>query len=165
MDCGDDGCLEHDVCEGYAADDGVRRASINEFMADNGFTIADETGEFPDWIELYNLTDEPLSLDGHGLSDDPDDPRRHVLGGGLEIEPGGFLVLWADGGAGAGPRHLGFRLDADGEALVLTSPGGVVLEYLEYEPQTTDVSAARVPDGELDSWVLDDTPSPGAGND
>lgn len=165
MDCADDGCLQHGVCEDYVADDGVRRASINEFMADNGFAVEDDDGAFSDWIELYNLTDEPLSLDGHGLSDDPDRPRRHVLTGGLELEPGGYLVLWADGQPGNGPTHLSFQLAAEGESLVLTSPGGAVLEYLEYEAQATDVSAARMPDGEPDSWVLDDTPTPGASND
>ncbi len=165
VDCEDDGCLEHAPCEGWTADDGVQRVSINEFMADNGFAVEAEDGAFPDWIELFNLTDERVSLDGYGLSDDPDDPRRHVLSGGLALEPGGFAVLWADGQPGAGATHLGFRLDAEGESLVLSSPGGIVHEVLEFEAQITDWSAARMPDGEPDSWVLDDTPTPGQSNE
>ncbi len=165
IDCADDGCLAQGLCEGYAAADGVRRVSVNEFMADNGFAVADEDGAYPDWIELCNLTGEDVALGGYGLSDDPDLPRRHVLDVDLTLPANGYLLLWADGLPAAGPDHLGFQLDAGGEALVLTGPAGDVQEYLTFEPQITDWSAARMPDGEPDSWILDDTPTPGASND
>jgi len=165
LDCADDGCLAHELCDGYAAPDGVRRVSINEFMADNGFTVADPDGAYGDWIELFNLTPDDVPLGGYGLSDDPDRPRRHVLDPALVLPGDGYLLLWADGQPAAGPEHLVFSLDAAGEALVLTGPGGDVQEFLFYEPQVTDVSAARMPDGEPDSWLLDDTPTPGASND
>ena len=34
---------------------------ISEFMADNKHTLADEDGEFSDWIELYNPTDDVVT--------------------------------------------------------------------------------------------------------
>ena len=35
---------------------------VNEIMASNSNTIADEDGDFSDWIELYNHGDEPVNL-------------------------------------------------------------------------------------------------------
>jgi hypothetical protein len=51
---------------------------INEFMADNKNTIEDpdESGEFPDWVELYNGTSDTIILSGMFLTDDLNDPTK-----------------------------------------------------------------------------------------
>ena len=51
---------------------------INEFMADNEATIEDphEPGQYPDWIELYNASDETISLNGLYLTDDVNEPTK-----------------------------------------------------------------------------------------
>ena len=51
---------------------------INEFMADNETTVEDpdESGEYPDWIELYNGSEEPIALNGLFLTDDLDEPTK-----------------------------------------------------------------------------------------
>jgi hypothetical protein len=51
---------------------------INEFMADNERTVEDpdEAGEYADWIELYNGTDEPVTLSGLFLTDDLAEPTK-----------------------------------------------------------------------------------------
>ena len=51
---------------------------INEVMADNKRTIEDpcEAGEHPDWIELYNASDEPVALNGMYLTDDANEPSQ-----------------------------------------------------------------------------------------
>jgi len=51
---------------------------INELMADNETTIEDpdEPGEFPDWIELYNGSDQTVILSGLFLTDDLNDPAK-----------------------------------------------------------------------------------------
>jgi hypothetical protein len=49
---------------------------ISEAMTDNRTTLADEDGDFPDWIEIHNTTGGPISLDRFGLSDDPADPFK-----------------------------------------------------------------------------------------
>ena len=47
-------------------------------MADNKRTIEDpcEAGEYPDWIELYNASDEPVALNGMYLTDDVNEPTQ-----------------------------------------------------------------------------------------
>ena len=69
---------------------------LNEFMASNGTTLADEDGDFEDWIELFNPGSEPVNLDGWGLSDDPDEPFRWVFPA-IIVQPGGHQLVWASG--------------------------------------------------------------------
>jgi len=38
---------------------------INEFMVVNFTTVADQDGEYDDWIELYNLTSNEIDLSGY----------------------------------------------------------------------------------------------------
>jgi len=51
---------------------------INEIMADNRSTVEDpcEPGEFPDWIELFNASDQAIVLNGLYLTDDINNPTK-----------------------------------------------------------------------------------------
>ena len=69
---------------------------INEFMALNGSTLADEDGEYADWIEIFNGGTEVVSLLGWSLTDDPDWPLRWVFPD-VAIDPGSYLVVFASG--------------------------------------------------------------------
>jgi hypothetical protein len=42
---------------------------INEFMALNQKTLADEDGDFSDWIEVYNPSETAVNLLGWALTD------------------------------------------------------------------------------------------------
>ncbi len=70
--------------------------AINEIMASNATTLADEDGDYEDWIELYNYGNEAINLGGYGLSDDYDNPYRWVFPAVI-IEPGEYLIVWASG--------------------------------------------------------------------
>ncbi len=52
---------------------------INEAMSLNASTVSDEDNEYSNWIELYNATDEPVDLQGFGLSDDKDNPLKWIF--------------------------------------------------------------------------------------
>src|SRR5688572_31680749 len=43
---------------------------VSEIMASNARTLADDDGDFSDWIEIYNPSPAPLSLNGYFLTDD-----------------------------------------------------------------------------------------------
>ena len=133
---------------------------INEFMADNATTIAAPSGEYEDWIELYNLSDEAIDLTGWTITDDLDEPDSYELQG-VTIPPRGFELLWADDVAG--PGHVTFKLGKDGEELGLYDPDGNAHTRLVYDAQATDWSAARMPDGSL-TWEIIDDATPGASN-
>lgn len=47
---------------------------ISEFMSSNSVTIIDEDGEFSDWIEIRNISDNPVDIEGWGLTDNENNP-------------------------------------------------------------------------------------------
>ncbi len=120
---------------------------LNEFMPDNQSVLVEDVGTSPDWIELHNLSDEPLSLDGWWLTDDLDDDQDggQTLPEGMVVEGGGFLLLYADGVPEAGPQHLDFKLSAKGGELALMAPDGQAQVVL-YGAVESDFSVARTPD-------------------
>jgi hypothetical protein len=74
-----------------------QRVVINEFMASNGSTIADEDWDFEDWVELYNSGTESVDLAGWGLSDNDGDPFKWRFPEGTTISAKGYLLVWASG--------------------------------------------------------------------
>ncbi len=137
---------------------------INEFMADNGSTIADETGAFEDWIELYNASEDQLDLGGLYMSDDLLDPMMWMIPDGTTIEAGGYLLIWADSDAEDGPLHADFKLGAGGEEIALSaSDGATLIDSIVFGDQAEDVSMGRIPDGG-DDWQYLSMPTPEAAN-
>ncbi len=67
---------------------------INEVMSSNSSTIEDLDGEHPDWIELYNNSDDAINLDGYGITDDPDEPIKWVFPD-ITIAAHGHMLLFA----------------------------------------------------------------------
>jgi hypothetical protein len=137
---------------------------INEFVASNTAGLTDESGAFPDWIELFNAGDADADISGFVLSDDIVDPSAgHTFADDTILEPGGFLVVFCDEDVADGPLHAPFKLSSDGEDIGLFDADLQAIDTLTYEPQTADVSSARSPDGG-ETWTQDDTPTPGATN-
>lgn len=114
---------------------------INEFMPDNDGAVPTSSGDELDWVELHNPTAEPVSLDGWSLTDDLEDLERHRFEG-LTMEPGAFVLLWADASPQPAAGHLGFALSADGGELALFDPHGRG-SILRYGPVEGDRAIAR----------------------
>ncbi len=136
---------------------------ISEFMASNQATLPDEDGEFPDWIEIQNPTDQPVQLGGWYLTDDAENLSRWPLPN-RTLAPGGFLVVYASGKDRrpvAGPLHTDFRLEASGEFLALVQPDGVTVasSYApEFPPQVTDVAYGWTADLSERGYLAEPTP-------
>src|SRR5256885_16922967 len=67
---------------------------INEFMASNAKTLADEDGDFSDWIELYNPGPAAVDLDGWFLTDDASVLTKWRIPSQV-LGPGQYLVTFA----------------------------------------------------------------------
>lgn len=125
---------------------------INEFMASNDAGYADEFGDFGDWIEIYNDSDEPVQIGGMYITDDltsPDTWQIPVAGGDTTVVPAkGYLILWADKESEKGPLHVEIKLSGDGEQIGLSMIGSetVWVDSLTYGAQKTDTTEARIPD-------------------
>ena len=132
---------------------------INELMASNlTFRISPDRSDFVDWIEIYNSSDRPVSLDGKFITDDLANPFKWPLPEGETIAPHSYYILWADG-LGDG-NHTSFKLSGDGEQVGLFGPDGTVLDTITFDKQFDDISLGRFPDG-ADMWNYFQEPTPG----
>lgn len=145
---------------------------INEWMASNPTTsgILDPVdSQTDDWIELYNPTANPISLDGWALSDDPTDPFKSTFLPGFTIPANGHLLIWADNEPlqnDPGPNqyvHASFKLSSTGESIILTAPDGSQIDRVDYAEQTSNIVKLRRPDGSS-TIGFSATPTPGAAN-
>ena len=140
---------------------------INEFMASNGSIIADEAGEFDDWIEIFNFGDQPVDLNGLYFTDEINYPGKwkFVTGtGSYFLPPGEYFIFWADGQPDQGPNHLSFKLSAEGEEIAIFTPAEqLLIDSLSFPQQYYDVSRGREPDGG-ETWNYFLIPTPGTEN-
>ncbi len=127
--------------------------TINEWLAN---PVAGE----PDWLEMHNRDAEhPASLLG----------LQFVSAGNVSrvataayVEPGGFLVVKADGGEG--PGSLGIKLPAAGGTFSLHDAQGRLLERVTYEAPMEGSSQGRLPDGASEPFQTFPQPTPGRSN-
>jgi hypothetical protein len=134
---------------------------INEWMADNsgpgGFADALD-GAFQDWFELFNPNTNTFNLSGYYLTDNLSQPAKWRVPTNTTIAARGFLLVWADnqtnqnGLSPSGDLHVGFQLNADGEAIGLFAPDGVTPQStVVFDQQIQNVSRGLFPDGDTNS--------------
>ncbi len=141
---------------------------ISELLAVNDSVIADEDGDFVDWLELHNDGAEAVDVAGWYLTDNDGRPDKWGLPS-LTLAPGGYLLVFASGkdrsGAGA-ELHTNFKLSGGGEYLALVRPDGLTVEHA-YAPgfpeQRADVSYGLAADLMTERCFA--TPTPAAAND
>jgi len=117
---------------------------ITEFMASNTHTLADEDGDWSDWIELQNTSTTNVSLLNWALSDSAGAPAKWLFPA-TNMPPRTFLVVFASGKdrrTPGRPLHTNFKLSADGEYLALSRPDGSMATEISpaFPQQFPDVS-------------------------
>ena len=135
---------------------------LNEIVASNKSVLKDENGEYYDYIELYNRSNETVDLTGWGLSDDAAQARKWSFPR-VSIAPGEYLVVYASGlNRRDDPAylHTNFSLSAEGEQAALTDAQGRMMDLVSFDLLKSDTAWARGADGSWGSAV----PSPGSAN-
>ena len=117
---------------------------ISEFLASNDSELADEDGEFSDWIEIHNPDAVAVNMGGWHLTDNATNLDKWTFPN-VTIPAGGYLVVFAsnkDRAVAGQELHTDFRLSSEGEYLALVKPDGVTKtsEFNPYPAQSTDVS-------------------------
>ncbi|MBK5278375.1 MAG: lamin tail domain-containing protein [Bacteroidia bacterium] len=143
---------------------------INEFMANNSACCPNsivQSEELADWIEIYNGGDVAVDIGGMYFSQKKlrreafQIPKKNPSL--TTIEPGGFLLLWADGDPGRGALHVAFKLDQEGEHIGFYDEDGRTIDTITFGSQKENVSWGRTRDGGK-SWKEFVVPTPGQTN-
>ena len=143
---------------------------INEVCASNQSIIADNAGEFDDWIELYNTTGNTISLTNCFLTDDPGNWNRWKLPDTL-LPANSFMLFWLDDDMEQGRHHANFKLGAGEELLMYRLEEGKprIVDRAEGFSPVGDQTWALIPDGGSQNTFTSGTPgasnSPAAIND
>jgi hypothetical protein len=125
---------------------------VSELLANNDEGIVDEQGQRSDWVEVRNVSSEPVSLYGFGLSQSltPSEAQRYDFPEESILDPGGYLLIYLDRGRFDSPYHAPFKLRSSGESLFLTHtrPSGVMelVEAINVPALPADTAFARVGD-------------------
>lgn len=140
---------------------------INEIVADNPGAFTDDYGEQEDWLEIYNTESFAVDIGGLYVTDSLADPKKWEIPGTqpeeTTIEPGGFLVLWADNDPEQGALHLGFKLSKTGEQFGLfkqLSASTALIDSVSFPSLYAGISYIRYPDGS-GPWRKTSAVSPG----
>ena len=137
---------------------------INEILANNVSINMDESGEYDDWIELYNADDEAINIGGLFLTDDAENLEKWMIPFDTEIQAQSFLLLWCDEDQEQGEFHTNFKLSGAGEYLFLVNFDGVtILNSITFATQSANISYGRMPDGGAE-WQYFGNPTPGSFN-
>ena len=119
---------------------------INEVMANNVTTIMDETGDYDDWIELYNNSNTPISTNGLLFSDNPLNLDKWDLPN-IIVNPNSYFIIWADEDGNTGDNHANFKLSNLGEQLILSNSDSSIVDAEFIYPQNDDIAYGRFPNG------------------
>jgi hypothetical protein len=131
------------------------RIVINEVQAANRSTVQSRTGEYADWIELYNPGPVPVELADIALSDGHD----AWVGGDGALAVGDFAIVWADGTGEDG--RAPFALAKEGEELDVLV-GDELVDHVSTGLLDSDASWARFPDA--GDPAVTTRPTPGFSN-
>lgn len=120
---------------------------INEVCSDNTSVISDGTGDFEDWIELYNASNSSINLEGYHLSDKEETPDKWTFPA-IEIPAQGFLLIFASDKDFVGQYvHTNFKISKDGETILLSDPQLQIIDQVAIPALAEDESYGRQPDG------------------
>jgi len=138
---------------------------INEVMASNTSFVADDAGEYDDWLELYNAGSGTINLTGKYLTDDLTNWNKFALPA-VGITTGQFRIVWLDNDPEQGSFHSTFKIGNDETDLWLIAlEEGVprIVDHFNPVSFVTDSSSERTTDGGA-TIALTNTPTFGTTN-
>ena len=129
--------------------DGQSPVVVRRVMTSNPSACFSVGGRYYDWLELINLSDTPVSLEGWRLADTVD--QRGAFAFGEVTLPGhGSLIVYCDDapeGFSGSAVFSGFRLGADGELLALSDDRRQLVQVLSVPAMAASDVYERGSDG------------------
>ena len=136
---------------------------ITEFSSAGG-RFLDDHGEESDWIEITNYSSYRVKMDGMFLSDSEQQPTKWQFPY-ITLEPNARIIVFASGRdirQPGQPLHTNFRISSKGEALLLTTREGIILDHTKPTELWPNISWGRewelVDDSEKHLVIFDQQP-------
>ncbi len=133
---------------------------INEVCVDNFTSYYQESIGYPDWVEIMNISNDPVDLSQYSLSDDTDRLGQFFLSGMLS--PGSTLVVLCDkdyldytGGMQIAP----FSLNSENEQIFLSTAEGRIIDYASLHEIPYRGTYGRVPGQNGFYYLYESSPS------
>lgn len=132
---------------------------ITEVMASNASALIMDDGSLPDWVEIRNVSNKPVDLNGYGLMAATKLNQAFTFTHHM-LQPGEYCVIYADGTGENSQFHAPFKIPASGETIALLDRSGDTVDMVVTPELGRDQSYAL--DG--GSWKITDASTPGADN-
>lgn len=126
---------------------------LNEVQPHNFNTIADSAAEFDPWVEIYNSSTNPISLNNFFLSDDLENLTKWKFPTNLVINPKSRLIIFLDGQTEQSNQdelHANFRINPERGMVLLSAiyGGGTnLIDYLSWKMAGVNRSYGSYPEG------------------
>ncbi|MBE5786532.1 MAG: hypothetical protein E7324_03235 [Clostridiales bacterium] len=135
---------------------------INEVAPSPRSGIRDEDDEVSDWVELFNISDEDISLANLALSDDETKLVKWTFPKDAVIPAGGYYLVYCSGKdkvQADGIPHTNFSINGEEETIVLSNLAGQMIDRVVVTGVQRDMSYGRNPDN-LTEWMDFTLPTP-----
>ncbi|MDO4564559.1 MAG: lamin tail domain-containing protein [Clostridia bacterium] len=134
---------------------------INEVLPRNKYSLIDYEGDRSDWVELYNRSDQDVSLNSYYLSDDYEDLEKWAFGE-VVIPAHSYLIVFLSGKEGtSGELHASFALGDGDEVFLLYDSQNNRVDVIELVGTEDNISIGRASDGSQEYYRQ---PTPNAPN-
>ncbi|MBD3295940.1 MAG: S8 family serine peptidase, partial [Candidatus Omnitrophica bacterium] len=136
---------------------------INEVMASNDSILEYPagSGQYPDWIELYNPGSAGVDIKDYTIYGDD---NAWVFAQSQVIPAGGYLIVYANDADIQDPPQTDFKIGSGGETVTLKDDLGNTIDQVVCPAMVGDESYGRFPDGSTNLEYMSSTPTPGAVN-
>ncbi|MCD4745769.1 MAG: CotH kinase family protein, partial [Bacteroidales bacterium] len=117
-----------------------------------------------DWIELYNNSNNPITLLNYSLSDDSTDLSKWIFPE-ITISAHSFILVFASGKdrLDTNELHTNFTISSSGEELFLLNSFGIIIDQTDPVELSVDEVYGRLPDGS-NNWLELFSPTPDSSN-
>lgn len=133
---------------------------INEVCSSAKDSVTDASGASPDWIEIYNNSDNDIDISGVGVSDGSKNKFKFVFPQGTTIKADNYILIYCDDAVteAEGEHHAAFKISALGETVYLTAPDGSEIDMVQVPELASDVTYGRYKNGTSTFRFLTYTP-------
>ncbi len=139
---------------------------INEVMYSNKSTLQVYDNSTPDWIELYNSSQEIVTIKGWGITDNSLKKFKYTFPD-IRIHPGEYLLIFAadkESGDTSNSIYTQFELRANRESVFLYNHQGILIDSVFSPCVPSDRSLGRLNDEIEGELVVFKQPTPGKSN-